>query len=168
MLIISLPTKSAGFSLIEVLVAIIVMSIGILGMLGLQISSMATNQGAYYRSQATILVADMADRMRANSSSAASYSSFDSESPPSDPACSAAGCTSAEMVIHDLRQWSNYFTDTDDYIDFIPLLPDGQGTITTVDGNYRITVSWQVMDWNDDGSEEQGEEERSVSLDISL
>jgi len=55
-----------GATLIEVLVAIVVLSIGLLGLAGLQATSIQANQGAYYRSQASILAADITDRMRAN------------------------------------------------------------------------------------------------------
>lgn len=55
-----------GATLIEVLVAIVVLSIGLLGLAGLQATSVQSNYGAFYRSQATILAADITDRMRAN------------------------------------------------------------------------------------------------------
>lgn len=55
-----------GFSLLEILVAIIVLSIGLLGLAGLQVSGMKANQGAYLRTQANALAYDIIERMRAN------------------------------------------------------------------------------------------------------
>lgn len=59
-----------GFSLLEILVAIIVLSIGLLGLAGLQVSGMKANQGAYLRTQANALAYDIIERMRANATPA--------------------------------------------------------------------------------------------------
>ena len=58
--------KQQGFSLIEILIAIIVLSIGLLGLAGLQLSSLRNSNSAYARSQAVVLTNDIIDRMRAN------------------------------------------------------------------------------------------------------
>jgi type IV pilus assembly protein PilV len=55
-----------GTTLIETLVALLVLSIGLLGVAGLQMSSLQNNRGAHMRSQAQVLAYDIADRMRAN------------------------------------------------------------------------------------------------------
>ena len=63
------PSPSAdqrGATLIEVLVAMLVLSIGLLGLAGMQMTALKSNQSAYYRSQATVLAYDIIDRMRAN------------------------------------------------------------------------------------------------------
>ena len=59
-----------GISLIEVLVAVVVLSIGLLGLAGLQASGMRVGQSSLYRSQAALLAYDMADRIRANAAAA--------------------------------------------------------------------------------------------------
>jgi type IV pilus assembly protein PilV len=61
-------TSQRGFSLLEVLVALTIFSIGLIGLAGLLIVSVKTNHSAYLRSQASFLAQGMADRMRANSS----------------------------------------------------------------------------------------------------
>ena len=63
---IRLHPKQGGMTLIEVLVALLVLSIGLLGVAGLQWQALRSNHGAHLRSQATILAHDIADRMRAN------------------------------------------------------------------------------------------------------
>jgi type IV pilus assembly protein PilV len=55
-----------GFTLIEAMVALLVLSIGLLGVAGLQLTSLRSNTSSSYRSQATFLAYDIADRMRAN------------------------------------------------------------------------------------------------------
>ena len=58
--------KNTGFTLIEVLIAMIVLAVGLLGLAGLQATSLRNNQSAYNRIKATQLAYDIADRMRAN------------------------------------------------------------------------------------------------------
>ena len=55
-----------GVTLIEVLVAIVITSIGILGFASLQFLGLNSNQSAYYRSQASFIASDLSERMRAN------------------------------------------------------------------------------------------------------
>jgi type IV pilus assembly protein PilV len=57
---------SSGFTLIEVMIAVVILAIGLLGMGALMVSSMQSSESAYSRSQATVLSYDIADRMRAN------------------------------------------------------------------------------------------------------
>lgn len=57
--------KQTGSSLLEVLVAMVILAFGLLGLAGLQLNSVKSSHSAYLRSQATLLAYDMADRMRA-------------------------------------------------------------------------------------------------------
>lgn len=56
--------SQSGTTLIEVLVAIVVLSVGLLGLAGLQMTGLKSNHSAYLRSQATLLAYDLSDRMR--------------------------------------------------------------------------------------------------------
>ncbi|HEY5758076.1 MAG TPA: type IV pilus modification protein PilV [Steroidobacter sp.] len=58
--------RHAGMTLIEVLVTLVIISVGLLGVAALQITTVRNNQDAYVRSQAAMLASDMLDRMRAN------------------------------------------------------------------------------------------------------
>ena len=60
-------TTHRGFTLLEVLVALLLFSLGLIGLAGLLTVSVKTNQSAYLRTQATFLAQAMADRMHANS-----------------------------------------------------------------------------------------------------
>ena len=53
-----------GTSLLEVLIAVVILSIGMLGLAGLQLTGLRVNQGAMQRSQASVLAYDILDRMR--------------------------------------------------------------------------------------------------------
>ena len=92
----------SGFTLVEVLVALLVLSVGLLGFAGLQATSLRFNTSAYMRTQATNLAYDIADRMRANREAALngdydlSYGDF--------PAGSASG--SDPVADQDLDDWS--------------------------------------------------------------
>jgi type IV pilus assembly protein PilV len=57
-------------TLIEALVSLLILSIGLLGVAGLQMQALRSNHGAHLRSQATVLAHDIADRMRANRTAA--------------------------------------------------------------------------------------------------
>jgi type IV pilus assembly protein PilV len=67
-------SRSTGFTLLEVLVAVLVLAIGLLGMAGLQMTGMKSNNSAYLRSQASLLAYDITERMRANRNAALSGS----------------------------------------------------------------------------------------------
>ena len=60
------PKRSSGFTMVEVLITVVVVSIGLLGLAGLQISGLRANMGSEARSKATILANDIAERMHAN------------------------------------------------------------------------------------------------------
>ncbi len=60
------PPRHHGFTLIEVLVAIVVFSFGLLGMVGLQAAAMQANRESRIQSQATALARELAEMMRGN------------------------------------------------------------------------------------------------------
>ena len=62
----SIPRSAGGFTLLEVLIALVVLSIGLLGIAALQGVGLRTSHGAYLTSQASLLAYDIADRLRAN------------------------------------------------------------------------------------------------------
>ena len=66
-------TKSRGFSLLEILVAVLILAIGLLGMAGLQLVATRSVQESFQRSQAILLMQDMVDRINVNRKSARSY-----------------------------------------------------------------------------------------------
>ena len=98
-----------GLTLIEVLIAVLIFSLGLIGLAGLLIVSTQANHGAYLRTQASFLANAMADRMRANPA-AVWAGNYDSSAYPITgtlPACaSAAGCSPAQVAQRDQMHWS--------------------------------------------------------------
>lgn len=131
----SLNRNQSGFTLLEVLVAIVVLSLGLLGLAGLQAATLRNNQIAYYRAIAIQQTYDMADRIRANQVgvAAGSYNALDATI-PADPDCVANTCTAAQMAVADHSQWNN---------NNARMLPAGSGTVASVaGGSFDITVNW--------------------------
>lgn len=143
-----LNKTQSGFTLLEVMVAIVVLSLGLLGLAGLQAASLRNNQTAYYRGIATQQAYDMADRIRANLAGVrvGNYSNLATGLPAGNPDCFAAVCTPANIAIADHRQWNTVNA---------ALLPGGGGTVVCEDGAagagctaatgnwvFNITVSW--------------------------
>lgn len=113
-----------GVSLIEVLVAVVILTIGLLGLAGLQASGMRVGHSSFYRSQANQFAYDVADRMRANPSDAraGNYARPLSATIPT-------GTSTAER---DLADWMRR----------VRALPNGQGGITFNDAVATIVVQW--------------------------
>ena len=162
----SLKKNIAGFTLIEILITLIILSIGLLGMASLQMNSLRSNQGAYLRSQASMLSYDMADRMRLNSirAIAGDYDGFDTDGTvPADPGCidAVAGCSAAQQAATDMFEWASRVNGTGAGI---ALLPDAEGTITRGAGNlFTITV-----DWTETGDTTNADANTTFSLNFTL
>ncbi len=121
-----------GFSLLEILVALLVLSVGLLGLAGLQLNGLRSNQDSYNLSQAMAQAYDMADRMRANMTGIAAYAT-NSTVIPSDPGCITGGCSSPQLAQYDLFQWNTANAN---------LLPSGKGLVSVSGNIYTITVMW--------------------------
>jgi len=102
-------TSSRGFTMVEVLVAVIVLSVGLLGLAGLQAASLRNNQQSYMRSQSILLVNDIAERMRANlpGVQSGSYDQGAGAAAVSKTNCTTiTGCSSADLASDDLYEWT--------------------------------------------------------------
>lgn len=117
-----------GATLIEVLVTIVVLAIGLLGLAGLQVTSMQSNHSAYYRSQATILAYDVSERMRANRTVALG-GSYDVDFPSPSNSHSVNG----NQAARDRAEWLNALADT---------LPSGTGKVERNNNLITIHVRW--------------------------
>lgn len=128
-------TLISGFTLVEVLIAVLVLSIGLLGLASLQASSLRNNYSAYMRSQAAILAHDMADRIRSNPTAAAvlagPYSNI-TASPATDTGCASSACNPTDVATHDAFQWFQN----------LATLPGGTGTVIGNGINFTVTVMW--------------------------
>ena len=164
-----------GFTIIEVLIAVLVLSLGLLGMAGLQATSLRANTSAAQRGQATLLAYDIIDRMRANRDQAlaGSYVNTAGTTPTTGGTdCqSAATCDAAEMAAYDLNQWKcllgNWSSNAVCANMGITrgLLPDGDGDIDMNGDQVTVTITWSETHWGDSDNDGTGERESS---DISL
>jgi len=117
--------RQCGVTLLEVLIAVVVLSIGLLGMAALQSSAISLNHSAYLRTQAINLSYDMSDRLRVNRI-AALQGEYDHEMGKAPP----SGDTVAKQ---DLREWLKALEVT---------LPSGKGAIQRNGNIFTITVRW--------------------------
>jgi len=122
------PRSQAGFTLLESLIAFLVLAIGLLGLAGLQIQGMRFNTESYARSQATILAYDILERMRLNPEQAANY-----VGPDPGGSCATAG---GSLVLRDRVCWHDRIAAT---------LPGGTATITADGADfYTVDIQWQA------------------------
>lgn len=128
----------AGFTLVETMVALLVLSVGMIGVAALYGQALSASSNAGYRSQAIVLASELADRIRGNRSARTAY-----ENTPADRSCDRAtgaggiDCSPQQMAEHDMWLWQNQVAQ---------MLPAGQGAIdvdTSINpARYTVTVSW--------------------------
>jgi type IV pilus assembly protein PilV len=142
--------KFGGFSLIEVLIALVIMSVGMLGIAGLYVEGLRAGRTSNFRHQAVTLASDVADRIRANPRAGVDY-----EGPGGNNNCVLGNvdCNPAQMAANDIQIWKDQAS---------AMLPQGTVKITYDDNpvppTYLIEVSWQ----------EAGEEDNPPSYSILI
>lgn len=122
------PQAQRGATLIEVLITMVLLSVGLLGMAGLQALSMQSNHSAYYRSQATFLAYDIGERMRANRSVALA-GGYDVDF----PASSSSNTETGDVASKDKGKWLNNLAKT---------LPGGTGKVERAGSLITIQIRW--------------------------
>lgn len=123
--------REHGFSLLEVLVAVVVLSMGLLGLAGLQVLGLKFNHQSYERTQATLLTYDIIDRMRANPAGANFYAT----ATPTLTNCVSSNCTPEDLAKHDLYEWKKT-------INASRMLSRGTGTITQSGSITHVEIQW--------------------------
>ena len=131
--------KNSGFSLVEVLIALIVMSVGMLGIAGLYVQSMQAGRSSMLRHHAVNLAGDIADRIRANPTGAAAYEAAAGAN--NNCVAQNVDCTIAEMAANDIFLWQQQAND------FLPPMGDGSPQVIVdftpgTPPSYAITVRW--------------------------
>ena len=134
-------SRMRGFSIVEAMVALIVMSVGMLGIAGLYVSSLKAGRTAILRTQAVNLAADIADRIRANRLARDAYDTAVA-APCSAP---GGGATLAETNSRNLAA-----SDTCQWIAAVQgVLPAATaqvrfqlGAPAGMPNNYTVTVNW--------------------------
>ena len=143
-----------GFTLIEVMVAMLIVSVGILGVAGIQLVSLQQNQSAMLNSEALMVGNTILDRIRANAQS--DYGGVDYTDVPTAAArnCITSSCSPAEMAVYDIAQWKCSINSTLEPVANTshPVclslategkLPDGNGRIVKAIDSYTVTIEWR-------------------------
>jgi type IV pilus assembly protein PilV len=129
-------SSARGFSMVEVLVALVVLAVGMLGIAGLYVTALRASGTAVSRMQAVTLAGDLADRIRANPNAAATYEMDPAEATDKGCVGGTEACTPAELAETDLFLWH----------EALAVLPgDPVGEVETTDGSpraYNITIRW--------------------------
>ena len=130
-----------GFSIIEVLIAVIILAGGMLGLAGLQASGLKSSLSSHQQSQATTFAYDLADRIRANSSQIAIYLATSSGTGNETSSClTIMGCNPIQMAGHDIFEWKK-FVSTLPYAISSLSQQAGGGTTDSSDDIYTIVIS---------------------------
>ncbi len=132
--------QQRGVTIIESMIALLVISVGLLGIAALQLTSMKQNNTALQNSKAVWIAYTMADRVRANSNVFVNYVGVNTEGDYNQQ-CTAAPCSALEMVD----------ADADDWIDEVSVLPSGYGEILGNANTLTITVMWDDEGTNPPG-----------------
>ena len=120
-----------GVTLVEAMIALLVISIGLLGIASLQITAMNQNTSSLNHSQAVWIAYNMSDRIRANISVFNNYDGIDTTNGYSQD-CTGTACNTAQMVTADAADWANLVAN----------LPGGRGIINANADGLLVTVMW--------------------------
>ncbi len=160
-----IPSLVRGFSMIELLVAVLVMGVGVLGVTGLQLVSLQNNRDALLRAEAVNLAYDILDRVRVNPGAGVAGAGYDGvdidDDPPAANNCIANTCTAAQIQAFDIASWKCSLGGFETHANCVALrangiippaddqpgLPEGDGAIA-VDGAGTITVTVQWLGFN--------------------
>jgi len=167
-----------GFTLLEVLIAVVVFAIGLLGIAGLQVAGMRFTHGSQLRAVATMQAENMADRMRANMTGVRNgdYNITGAMPTSLETDCGAEACTPAELAEYDLVLWNDGASGKPNESN-AATLPGGEGVVcidsTPNDGDatgwacdnegivYAIKLTWneRTVGVDDVVQDEDGEAE---------
>ena len=135
--------EQSGFTMIEVLVTIAILVIGLLGLAAMQTLATIAELEAYQRSQALVLVRDLADRMQANKANITAYVG-------NDVGLVAADCTGQTGAALDLCEWGNQLNGVSEKADSgtrnVGAMIGARGCVVRLDPQtFLVTVAWQGL-----------------------
>jgi type IV pilus assembly protein PilV len=126
--------KQQGATLLEVLITVVILSVGVLGAVKMQILSLQGVNSSYNHGLAAHLANDMADRMRINSVSVLANSYNHTAAPAAYPDCAANACTNAQLASFDIGDWQAEIANK---------MPGITGEVERAAGNnFIVTIRW--------------------------
>ncbi len=132
-----IPGSQAGFTLVEVMVALVIFTVSLLGLAALQAASLRDNQLAYYNTVATRLAYDMGERIRANRNSAIAgdyiVDNIDTTMAAPSVNCYSGSCDAADVAVTDVYEWLTAVEES---------LPSGKGRVVANGNVFTVTVMW--------------------------
>jgi type IV pilus assembly protein PilV len=136
----SKQSHQRGFTLIEAMVALVVLSVGMIGVAALHGQGLSAARSAQFRSVAVNLSADMADRIRVNRVGGVAYAGAIANNNCDPSAGGGVDCNPAQMAAHELFLWNQQVQNS---------LPNGQWNIVFNGGtnppSYTISVLWDEV-----------------------
>jgi type IV pilus assembly protein PilV len=127
--------RSQGFTLLEVMIALFVLSVGMLGSTAMMLRGQTEATKINYSSTATQMASAMAEMMRSNITGvdAGAYNALDSS--VADPGCIASGCTAENIAAYDGYLWGWMLNQ---------YLPNGRGDVSGngADSVFTISIEW--------------------------
>ncbi len=166
--------RTDGFTIVEVLISLLILSAGLMGLAGLQVVGLQNTLGGAQRTQAAFLAYDITDRMRTNTA-AVTAGSYNLAAPGTavmggmgmgtavpnpivlvDCFGAAANCSATQMAAHDLGQWQ---TQLGAYLN------TGTGAIATVDNGTTTLVTISIQ-WADAYTVDAGNEIATFTTEL--
>lgn len=157
--------RQGGMTLIESLVALVVLALGVLGLIGFQMRTLKDSRDGVGRSRAIVAVQDIAERIRSNpelvaATMAANYTTgFGALAAPAQN-CLNAVCTPAQLAAYDLWRWK---------ASIAAALPGGQGAISPSAGDPRqfaVMVGWRENQL--DAAADAGENRNTMTQNFAI
>lgn len=161
----SVHTRHSGFTLVEVLVALVVLSIGLLGIGKLMLFASRSNDSAYLRSQATELAYQMVDDMRANRLVALSGSYTTALATAGTTSlgytCAGTVCSQTNLAGYDVNTWK---------LRLASQLPSGKGSVVIATaGTPPMTTATITVQWDDSAAQSSfGASAYGVTSNVSV
>ena len=148
--------RQRGFSMIEVLVSVLVTSVGLVGMAGMQVTSKRAGHEAIQRTTATAMAMDILERMRSNPQALASYataglggSTIETEPTPKCTNDNTEICNALQLAAHDLWEWERAIDGASEtrLLDEVEISTGGllnpTGCIAVTGNMVTVTMAWE-------------------------
>lgn len=133
-------SRQRGFTLVEALVALVVLSVGLLGVAKLVLGAVHADDSAYMRGQATQLAYELLDQMRANRPGGIADNYTYPGTAPTNNNCSTVACTPLQLAQLDLYNFNNRVQAA---------LPTGTFTVAMATDAFNDTIATISVSWDD-------------------